>query len=135
MKHCNGCERDLSLSQFASHIRNKDGKQTQCKDCINKKTRRWWNRVGKQRYRGKRRGRALGLTYEQVQEMLAQANSKCACCGRVTTSLLLDHNHQTGCVRGLVCNSCNVGIGHIERDGFLELAQAYLLRYSAITSP
>lgn len=36
----------------------------------------------------------------------------CAICGR-ETDLCADHDHQTGAVRGLLCRSCNVGIGFL----------------------
>jgi len=44
--------------------------------------------------------------------MLKQAG-KCACCGGVR-KLVVDHNHKTGVVRGLICNYCNMAIGFIE---------------------
>lgn len=38
-------------------------------------------------------------------------DAACELCGHKTTKLLIDHNHTTGVVRGLICRQCNVGIG------------------------
>lgn len=38
-------------------------------------------------------------------------DAKCELCERPTSKLLIDHNHTTGIVRGLICRQCNVGIG------------------------
>lgn len=40
-----------------------------------------------------------------------------------------DHNHKTGNFRGWLCNSCNTGLGHLEKPGWLHQANAYLLPY------
>jgi hypothetical protein len=40
--------------------------------------------------------------------------------------LCVDHNHKTGKVRGLLCDSCNQWLGAIENKQFLEKALVYL---------
>ncbi len=71
--------------------------------------------------------REYNLSYEQYQLMLDLQNGICACCGNTPNRLVIDHNHQTSKIRGLICDNCNFGIGHfsdsIER---LELAIKYL---------
>lgn len=59
----------------------------------------------------------------------------CACCEKIVLSesdLKIDHCHETGAVRGLLCHSCNVGIGGLgdNLDG-LKKAAYYLLRASS----
>lgn len=57
-----------------------------------------------------------GVTPEFYDELLESQNGKCAICessdpsGR-GTRFHLDHNHETGKVRGLLCSKCNTGIG------------------------
>jgi hypothetical protein len=61
-----------------------------------------------------------GLTEAQYQAMLAAQDGKCAICGRLAVEerwgvLPVDHNHETGVVRGLICMTCNTTLGRLER--------------------
>lgn len=77
----------------------------------------------------------LGLSLDDYDQLYAQQNGKCAICnlpeskilhGRVT-NLSLDHCHLTGKVRGLLCYSCNTGIGKLKDDPNLLVAAAIYL--------
>jgi hypothetical protein len=61
-----------------------------------------------------------GITAEQFNEMLARQNGVCAICGQDNTRfgkrLAIDHDHDTGDVRGLLCNSCNGALGLFKDD-------------------
>ena len=65
---------------------------------------------------------SYGLTVEQYDSMLEGQNFACAICGQVT-DLVIDHDHATGAVRGLLCNDCNKGIGMF-RDNTDRMAAA-----------
>ena len=52
-----------------------------------------------------------GLTLEEYEVMLERQENKCSICGSKHTVLCVDHNHETGKVRGLLCHSCNLGLG------------------------
>lgn len=59
-----------------------------------------------------------GLTLEEVQALRANG---CAICGKPGIegrwgNLHIDHDHDTGRVRGALCHNCNVGIGHFKND-------------------
>lgn len=56
-----------------------------------------------------------GLTVEQYERMVDQQGGRCAICRRAGR-LHVDHNHNTGEVRGLLCMNCNTGIGHLGDD-------------------
>ena len=76
--------------------------------------------------------RVFDLTGAEYQALLDAQGGGCALCGRaprVGRSLHVDHNHETGAVRGLLCFRCNVGIGHLGEDT-LRIADAivYLAR-------
>jgi hypothetical protein len=67
-----------------------------------------------------RRARRRGLTVEQLQALEIAQGSLCAICGQPETalgahgkvkSLAVDHDHETGRIRGLLCNNCNRAIG------------------------
>lgn len=72
-----------------------------------------------------------GLTPAEYRDMLARQGGVCAICkcpepvkGR---ALAVDHDHRTGAVRGLLCGSCNRGIGMLkDRADLLEAAAGYL---------
>lgn len=76
-----------------------------------------------------------GMTLEHYEGMLAAQSGKCAICARVPLGrmpLHVDHNHETGAVRGLLCRRCNSLAGFIEKHGSLvPNAEAYLGKYKA----
>lgn len=56
--------------------------------------------------------RGYGITPEQYDELLSKQAGLCKICGsQVARRLVVDHNHETGQVRGLLCSNCNVAIG------------------------
>jgi len=85
----------------------------------------------RKRYRGLQQ---YGLTPEGFNDMWTSQRGKCAICevemlprGRKKQSACIDHNHQTGDVRGLLCRECNFGIGALKDDPtVLEAAIEYL---------
>lgn len=90
-----------------------------CQDCYNNLP------VNKARSIKKRRLRKYGLSDEQYQTMLDNQDGKCAICGDVPTAV--DHDHSTGLVRGLLCHSCNAGLGHFrDSPSLLEKAARYI---------
>lgn len=57
-----------------------------------------------------------GLTIEQYNSLAEKQNHQCAICGAISIAerhgrLLIDHNHATGKVRELLCQSCNITLG------------------------
>jgi hypothetical protein len=55
----------------------------------------------------------------------------CVICGRDTTNLHADHDHQTGQERGLLCSSCNRGLGLFQdQPELLRKAAVYLESYA-----
>lgn len=90
----------------------------------------------------KRRGKhnhlkGYGLTPEQYHELLRSQNFCCAICQTPLKQIdrgwgkgrkhHIDHDHETGKVRGVLCSTCNVGIGHLgDSIEGLERALKYL---------
>jgi Recombination endonuclease VII len=68
-----------------------------------------------------------------VGRMREEQGGRCAICGRATERLLVDHCHVTGCVRGLLCYTCNTFLGWYEAkaDTILQF-QAYLAGRSEV---
>lgn len=69
-----------------------------------------------------------GITPEQYEVMLLVQGGTCAVCGDVPGHYHVDHCHDTGKVRGLLCRMCNLGIGHLGDDSELLQAGADYLR-------
>jgi hypothetical protein len=59
-----------------------------------------------------------GLTPEQWDEMFKEQGGRCLICGKAPgrKRLHVDHCHETGLIRGLLCSSCNSGIAHLQHD-------------------
>jgi hypothetical protein len=81
----------------------------------------------------------FGLTPAEYEEKLAAQGGGCALCGRKPApgrQLDIDHDHKTGAVRGLICNSCNQGLGQFRDDPIrLAHAAAYLLHWESPDDP
>ena len=70
-----------------------------------------------------------GLTVDQYHALQEKQDFLCAICNE-ERPLQIDHNHQTGKIRGLLCMPCNVSIGHLqESTKNLRSAIAYLDRW------
>ena len=75
--------------------------------------------------------RKFGITLETRDQLAAHQDGQCAICGAeesaLTKRLAVDHDHGTGRVRGLLCQNCNLGLGHFRDDtGVLLAAINYL---------
>lgn len=71
------------------------------------------------------------VTSDELQELERQANGTCEICGRSGRRMAVDHNHSTGAVRGLICGSCNSGLGLFSANAeFLLGAIEYLARHN-----
>jgi hypothetical protein len=71
--------------------------------------------------------RKFGITLDTYDEMLAEQGGVCAICERPRRddiSLHVDHEHETGRVRGLLCFRCNNALGDFEDDAVLLLRAA-----------
>ena len=73
--------------------------------------------------------RRYGLTLEDYEKMLEEIGYECPICSssHFNKPLVVDHNHLTLEVRGLICHNCNSGIGFL-RDcpNLLQKALQYL---------
>ena len=76
--------------------------------------------------------RKYGLTLEQYHALWERAEGACEMCSTpfpqdpVSFEVRIDHDHNTGKVRGLLCHRCNVGLHYIEDEQFVRNAARYL---------
>ena len=71
----------------------------------------------KKEYRSKNMERSYGITLEEYNKMVKNQNGKCAICGTSPKeTLTIDHDHNTGKVRQLLCRFCNAALGLAKED-------------------
>lgn len=77
------------------------------------------------------RKRKYGVGNAEVEEMLENQDWQCAICfADIDLGAQVDHCHRTGLVRGLLCRSCNSGLGHFKDDPeLIRAAIWYLMRH------
>lgn len=76
------------------------------------------------------------LTATEYKELLESQHGMCAICTTrpAKSRLCVDHNHETGETRGLLCRRCNSGLGHFLDDAvLLRSAITYLENYKSTT--
>lgn len=82
--------------------------------------------------------RLFGVSVDEYEGLLERQHGRCLICGTHYTDLNkmlgVDHCHTTGQVRGLLCNSCNMGLGLFHDDpSSLQRAIGYLTRQESKT--
>lgn len=124
------------MSQFPVRKTHRPGKPvsqcTKCKVAYNKAYREQNREKVLSIERKSKIKAAYGITTEQYAAMLEKQGGKCAICaakkpGGRTKMFFIDHCHNTGAVRGLLCMRCNTGLGlFLDSQKFLLNAISYL---------
>jgi len=141
---CSKCKSWYPLSYFSPDKKNADKLRSNCKSCVNKASKSYHeNNPGvKLRYSLRHPGREkylkfahnlkkFGLTPPEYESLLKRQNGVCDICKRPPngTRLAVDHDHETGQVRGLLHKGCNLGIGNLNHNPeWLRSAATYLER-------
>jgi Recombination endonuclease VII len=79
--------------------------------------------------------RTFGIEIEEYERLAREQGGVCAICERVPGKrrLCVDHDHDTGRVRALLCGACNRAIGCMADDpALLELAAQYLVAHGRL---
>lgn len=121
VKQCYTCGELLPVSAFIRDKAKPDGLQYECRECRNARLRRYYsperNRIAYLR-------QTYGLTPDDYQGLYDAQEGRCGVCGsfmelysgNISKTAHVDHNHDTGNVRGLLCNGCNRGLGYFKDD-------------------
>lgn len=103
------------VTEFYKRKRSKDGLHTWCKACCRANARAHTPKA--KRIASHRRSH-MKITYEltelEYQNFMTVQDGKCAICRDELgdrKDIMIDHNHKTGEARGLLCRSCNTGLG------------------------
>lgn len=151
-KVCGRCRADKPVSEFYAERRNRDGLKGHCKACRNKGTnagyRSWYDKLPEGRSSYTRRYSLMskfGITPEQFDEMLDGQGGVCAICKEPPAPggrpFHVDHDHDHDCcpsavktcgrcIRGVLCESCNFGLGQ-----FKDSVDALLNAVQCLRSP
>ena len=91
--------------------------------------RKWVMENPEKQQKIRRRSR-YGITPEMFDSMVLEQEGLCAICKEQPERLVIDHCHDTGKVRGLLCLKCNSGIGLLrDSASVVENALTYLTRF------
>lgn len=112
-KICKTCEVEKLVTEYQKDITKKDHLRPYCKECTSKRRKQLLSKETiRQRNLEKNFGKGALDVYKKLFE---EQGGVCAICstpenGRYS-NLSIDHDHDTNEIRGLLCNSCNRGIG------------------------
>jgi hypothetical protein len=137
----------------------KSGRMPKCKACVKVYRDKWrkntardlykeglirWRRSenGRLAKRRKRLREEYGMTVEDYKHLLASQGDVCAICKQEEKAisnqkdsvrkLAVDHDHETGVIRGLLCINCNNGLGRFKDSAALLRAAADYLEQSTL---
>lgn len=114
-KRCSGCRQMMRASEFYRAKGTRDGLEIYCRECS-----RW--RDIKRNYGLSREG------YENIMNSQGGVCAICQTCG--SEPLVVDHDHQTGVVRELLCRLCNSILGLARENTKLLMSAAnYLVKH------
>jgi formate dehydrogenase maturation protein FdhE len=102
---------------FAKSGRNKGYIVQPCKKCNNKLSKiKYQSVLNKERYKGYHLKSKYHIDLDRHKKMYAGQNGKCLVCGCPTDydKIVVDHDHKTGKIRGLLCAFCNTLTGYAE---------------------
>ena len=127
-KLCHKCGRFMPVSEFYINRKTRDGLQAYCCDCMRMGARLWYEENREQdpeKVSATNRKKKYGLLPDQYQQTLEIQNGLCAICGE-SRKLNVDHDHKTGKVRGLLCQTCNLLVNKNINTDILRSAIKYL---------
>lgn len=128
-KPCAKCGETKPLEQFHRQPKGPHGRHSYCAECacaVQRESRkRNYTPEQKRRWQIKTR---YGMSTADVDAMLADQGGKCGICARKLEKFHIDHHHDTGAVRGLLCHRCNLRIGGWDDAVFRAAALAWLER-------
>lgn len=154
VKTCTTCRVEKPPSEFHKRKGSPDGLQYTCKTCSKARDQARYERdreaiLVRQREQRERHPesfalrnrrwmlrRNYGLTVDEYEAMLAEQGGKCPVCGADLTEPAkigkhpVDHCHETGAVRRILCSKCNTGMGMFnDNPELLRAAAAYLEQF------
>lgn len=149
-KRCPKCGEVKTVENFHSNKRSHDGLASYCKPCSVQSVRdyhkrepqkhrdynREWGRANPGKKADSQLKTTYGIPHGTYDRMFAEQLGRCAICGtsdpgKTRSRFHVDHCHDTGKVRALLCSTCNTGIGQFKHDvNLLQKAIGYLRQHT-----
>ena len=144
-KLCKKCNTVKSVTEFHKSKRHMNGIKNECAKCTNEYLRKHYIK-NKSRYNQRSQEahylRKYNLKYSEYLDLCEKVNYQCEICfksgepaksGRgkksINNVLVVDHDHNTGQVRGILCQDCNRGLGLFKDNAkVLIKASEYVLK-------
>jgi hypothetical protein len=119
-KICTSCgiEFPATIEYFQRQPRGKYGIHSWCRKCQTAYCRKWRKKNPNSSRQANWKHQGIDISVEQYEKMFADQRGCCAVCGiKIKDHTLdVDHNHNTGEIRGLLCRECNIALGHLNVD-------------------
>jgi len=129
LKTCRSCGTEKEISEFSKNPTGTHGVRGTCKEC---------RRSNRERTRRHNIKSKYGITLEDFIEMYEAQDGCCKICAseiemyatrdRVHDVANIDHCHETGKIRGLLCNFCNTALGKFKDSPELLIKAANYIR-------
>ncbi len=118
---CKDCD---ILIDSTNYVNNSFGIRSKCRICFNLEKRMGQSysslpKEQKEKYENRRRKNKYGITGEDYNKLLKLQLEVCAICKQKCSSgdnLCVDHNHETGKIRGLLCRKCNLAVNLVQEN-------------------
>ncbi len=111
---CTRCDKEKPIEAFS---KKREWVDTRCKKCRNTLLKRWHLKNPDYKRRSSLKNK-FGITLEKYNEIFLSQKGCCRICGRHQSTqkkaLAVDHNHESGEIRALLCQNCNVGLGNFQ---------------------
>lgn len=129
-KKCACCKEVKPVDMFSKSNSKKYGLYSWCRSCSTTKQKEWRDknpekkrehdkkyRSNKDRYKNIILKKNFRITINDYQKMLEDQRGRCGICGNEAEDgryFSVDHDHDTGQIRGLLCGNCNRAIGQLQ---------------------
>lgn len=130
LNQCYSCKEYKPVDKF--HVRKTGKLYSYCNECENVKSKESYYRNRETKLLSIRRVKLrmrYGITPEEYEKRLVEQAGRCAICKQEPSKqrLAVDHCHKTGRIRGLLCSSCNHGLGNFkDSPNLLDKAIKYI---------
>ena len=112
--YCPKCNETKSLDAFCKASNTAFGISIYCKECQRKKSKVRY-KTHKNEHINNGLKKKYGITLVDYTKLLNKQNNQCLICGKKSSEskrrLAVDHDHETGKIRGILCEERNRGIG------------------------